>query len=346
MLLSERENTIRNATFRGHEWIPQCVALNGAYWGEHREALEEVCLRHPTLFPGFRKGQVNFDAHIRRPEQKRVTDTWGCLWAYDIDGFDGQVIGHPLEDWSAMASGAWRPPTPPEFTQADRDALAAQRAEGTLTQAWTDHGFLFMRLFYLRGFENFLMDVATEDPRLDALIETVIGYWERTLLPRIEAGVDIVNAADDLGTQTASILGPKYFQRYLLPAYQRIFQAARRKGSLVKMHHDGYILDIMDDLIASGVNIVNPQDLVNGIDALAAGVKGRACICLDVDRQSVLPFGSPGDVRDLIGEEVMKLGSPAGGLEMIVGVYPPTPLANVEALMSAMEEYRTYWVGK
>ena len=57
-------------------------------------------------------------------------------------------------------------------------------------------------------------------------------------------------------------------------------------------------------------------------------------------------FGSPGDVRELIREEVMKLGSPAGGLEMIVGVYPPTPLANVEALMSAMEEYRTYWVGK
>jgi len=112
------------------------------------------------------------------------------------------------------------------------------------------------------------------------------------------------------------------------------------------MHHDGYIMDIMDEIIESGVSIVNPQDLVNGIDNIAREVKGRLCIRIDIDRQKVLPYGSPKDVRDLIREEVLKLGSPAGGLEMIVGIYPPTPLENVEALLSALEEYRTYWIGR
>lgn len=85
---------------------------------------------------------------------------------------------------------------------------------------------------------------------------------------------------------------------------------------------------------------------VNGIDNFAEQVKGRVCINLDVDRQRIVPFGSPSDVRDLIREEVMKLGSPAGGLEMIVGIYPPTPVENVDALCSALEEFRTYWVGR
>jgi uroporphyrinogen-III decarboxylase len=48
-------------------------------------------------------------------------------------------------------------------------------------------------------------------------------------------------------------------------------------------------------------------------------------------------------VHDLIEEGVRKLGSPEGGLELSCGVYPPTPPENVDALIGAMEEYRTCW---
>jgi hypothetical protein len=102
-------------------------------------------------------------------------------------------------------------------------------------------------------------------------------------------------------------------------------------------------MDIMDELLVAGVDIINPQDLCNGIDNLAREVKGRACIRLDIDRQSVVPFGTRSEIRGLIEEEVRKLGSPQGGLEMIAGIYPPTPAENVDALCSAMEEFRTYW---
>jgi uroporphyrinogen decarboxylase len=210
----------------------------------------------------------------------------------------------------------------------------------------SEHGFLFMRLFYLRGFANLMADMASGDPRLERLIERIVGYWEATFRPYIEAGIDVLSVADDLGTQTASMVGPAHFRRWLLPAYRRLFEPARRAGAQVAMHHDGYVMDIMDEIIASGVTIVNPQDLVNGVDNLAREAKGRVCIRIDIDRQQVLPHGSPGDVRDLVAQEVRKLGSPQGGLEMVVGIYPPTPLENVEALFTALEAYRTYWVGR
>jgi len=344
MSLTARENSICNASLQGHDWIPQHVAISAAYWHAMRADLEKICLRHPTLFPNLREGQVDYDAGIRDAAHRRQVDAWGCLWEYPLDGLDGLVLAHPLDDWANFAT--WNPPTPPTLDDETRSRLQTQRSRGELTACGTEHGFLFMRLFYLRGFDNLMVDMAAEEPHLDELIQTVTTYWEQALRPYLDLGVDVLQAADDLGTETASIIGPRLFRRWLLPNYQRLFQPFRQAGAHVFMHHDGYIMDIMDDIIASGVSIVNPQDLVNGIDNLAREVKGRVCICLDIDRQQVLPFGSPADVRELIKEEVMKLGSPAGGLEMVVGIYPPTPLENVAALLDALEEFRTYWVGR
>lgn len=72
-------------------------------------------------------------------------------------------------------------------------------------------------------------------------------------------------------------------------------------------------------------------------------VGGKMCIDLDIDRQKITVFGTPSDVDALIREEVEKLSSPAGGLMMIYGWYPGTPLENVCALMDAMEKYMYFW---
>jgi uroporphyrinogen decarboxylase len=99
----------------------------------------------------------------------------------------------------------------------------------------------------------------------------------------------------------------------------------------------------VDDLVVSGVDVLNLQDLVNGIDWIAARLKARVCIDLDIDRQSVTRFGSPAQIDALIREEVEKLGSPQGGLMMIYGLYPGVPLENVTALMDALERYATFY---
>jgi hypothetical protein len=108
-------------------------------------------------------------------------------------------------------------------------------------------------------------------------------------------------------------------------------------------HSDGYIMDLLDDLIMAGVSIINPQDLCNGIGNLKEALKGRICIRLDVDRQTVIPFGTRQEIRALVEEEVRVLGSKKGGLELIAGIYPPTSPENVDALASAFEEFETYW---
>jgi len=349
-VLSERENYLRNAHFRGPEWIPCSVSISWASWLQWREEMEEVVARHPLLFPGFQKGRRNYDADPGPAHRGHdlFTDAWGCVWQSEIPGLEGQVVEHPLADWTAFEH--YSPPDPdthndrsPADWEAARQRVGRAREEGRVAWGSVPHGFLFMRLYYLRGFDNFMMDVAAEDPRLDELVQMLVDHNLRLLDRWLALGVDAVSFGDDLGTQTASMLGPRYFRRYIQPGYRKLFGRCRDADALVMLHSDGFLMDIMDDILASGVTIINPQDLCNGIEELAREVKGRVCIRLDVDRQRIVPFGTPAEIRELIEEEVRKLGSPEGGLELQCGVYPPTSPENVDAVSSAMEEFRTYW---
>ena len=111
---------------------------------------------------------------------------------------------------------------------------------------------------------------------------------------------------------------------------------ARDAGCIVHMHSDGDIRELVDDIIDCGVEIINLQDLINGIDWIKEKLAGLICIDLDIDRQQVTRFGSPAEIDALIREEVEKIGSKEGGLLMIYGLYPGVPIQNIKALMDAM----------
>ncbi len=139
------------------------------------------------------------------------------------------------------------------------------------------------------------------------------------------------------------MISPDHFSKFIKPSYDRLMVPAREAGRLVHMHSDGDIRDLVELLIDSGVDTINLQDMVNGIDWIAANLKGRLCIDLDIDRQSVTRFGSPEKIDALIRNEVEMLGSKEGGLTMIYGLYPGVPIENVKAVMDAMERYSTYY---
>ena len=355
MALSNRDNYLRTASLsRGTpppEYIPIGVHISGASWDQLRGAVEDVLVRHPVFFPNFRKGQRDYSKRDFGPANRageHFTDAWGCVWYDAIDGIEGQVVGHPLDDRAKLAT--WQPPDPlktadrgPADWEGTRRNVAAAKERGDLTSGGLAHGFLFMRLSYLRGFENLMLDFATGEPWLRELIRLVNVHNKAIIEQWLNLGVDVIGFPEDLGAQTASVISPKAFGEWLAPAYKELMAPCRAAGAHVHMHSDGHTLSLADQLIECGVTIFNPQDLVNGIDNLARELKGRVCIDLDVDRQRIVPFGTRREIRALIEEEVRTLGSPQGGLTMIVGIYPPTPPENVDALLDAFEEFRTFW---
>jgi len=193
--------------------------------------------------------------------------------------------------------------------------------------------------------ENFWIDVATDEPRLYDVVEMVEAFNQYSVDRYLEWGVDELHCGDDLGAQDRCLLSAEQFAKWVAPSYRRLMRPCRDAGMQVFLHSDGHLMEIMDQLIDCGVTIINPQDLVNGVDNLAREVKGRVCIRLDVDRQTIVPFGTPNEIDQHIEECVRKLGSTEGGLELQSAILAPTPPENLDAVATAMEKWRGYWLG-
>jgi uroporphyrinogen decarboxylase len=351
MALSYRENYLRNAAFQNPEFIPMQLHISNASWDQGRDEMEDVVAKHPDLWPDFEKGQRDwneFDFGPGHREGDRFVDAWNCTWLSRVNGIEGVVVDWPLKEWSDFDT--WSAPNPletgdrgPVDWEQIRKDMADRREKGELCEGGLPHGFHFMRLYYLRGFDAMMMDVALQEPMLDRLVDVLDEHNQVHANQYLDMGVDVLGVGDDLGAQQSSVLGPDNFRRYCKPSYEKLFRPCRERGVHVMFHTDGYIMDLADDLIEAGVTILNPQDLCNGLDNIERELKGRVCIRLDVDRQTIVPYGTPQEIHELVEEEVRRLGSPEGGLELIAGIYPPTPPENVDALACAFEKFRTYW---
>ena len=342
--MTHRENMLRVIRFEHPDYIPVIFAVNASVFSHYDpRAVEELLESHPIIAG---KGTMRWDLVPKEgqkvDEPQIYYDEFGVEWKGDIDGIRGVIQKHPLEDFSKIRDYAF-PPLPKFDPEADRAAVAGAKERGVFTSNGLPHGHTFLRLTDLCGYENVLMGMADEDPDLMLLIEKLEAYNFAFADHYAKCGYDMISFPEDLGMQIGPMISPDLFRKFIKPSYQRLMKPARDAGAIIHMHSDGDVRTLADDLIDGGVDILNIQDLVNGIDWIRERFFGKYAIDLDVDRQKITVFGTPAEVDALVREEVEKLSSPAGGLMMIYGWYAGTPLENVKALMDAFEKYMFYW---
>lgn len=345
------DNFTKAARFERPDRIPMTFVINGACWHHYpKEALFDLMEEHKLLFPNFKRPTLDWMptySPVARKDEP-YTDVMGCVWHTSDNGITGTVLGHPLESWDSFKD--WKiadPNTTDGLYPVDWNARIAYwqklKSEGRGFRGGLRHGHTFLQLCDLRGYENLLCDMLDEEPLLDELIEQLTEFNLALVKRFVENGCTAMAYPEDLGMQLGPMLSPDMFRRYIKPSYQRIIKPARDAGIPIHMHSDGDIRTLVDDIVGSGVEVVNLQDLVNGIDWIADKFRGKVCVELDIDRQKITPYGTPWDIDALILEEVSKIGTREGGLCMIYGLYPGVPLENVKALMDAMEKYSFYY---
>ena len=60
--------------------------------------------------------------------------------------------------------------------------------------------------------------------------------------------------SDDLGYKTGTMLSPKTIVEQLVPQYRRIVACLHESGKPVLFHSCGHIFDVMEDIIAAGID--------------------------------------------------------------------------------------------
>jgi len=359
-ILSFRENYLRSIEFRGPEYIPCRVSITWPLWRIYGEKIKKALQRRqPLIHPHVI--HPSWDGIIRQEGEKRdeglyvprvsrtLIDPFGCTWSFNIEGYQGQVIKHPLAKWESLKNYEFPDPEkglPSEGSDkitpwsTISENIKRLKAEGSLVQVSLMHGLLFQRLYYLRGFVNLMRDFMERPPQIYELIDRLTEYILALIDRLLQCGpIDVIYIGDDLGTQTRMPISPAAFKELLYPSYRKIFGRIRGKGVHVYFHSDGHVIEVLDQLIEAGASILNVQDRVNGIDNIESLCKGRICVDVDVDRQHLIPFGKPGEIKSHIKSIVEELSMKEGGLMIEAEIHPPTPPANVEAIIESMEQY-------
>ena len=311
---------IQCATYAGPDELPVLVWVLPSAFLAHGRALNALLAKYPLLVDEY---LIRYDFERDCPPRYRVgehTDEWGCVWHTAKDGFEGYVRGHPI-------------PT--------RDAIWLYQEPRSLS-GLLPHGFMYLRLLDLRGFEEAMIDFAEEPEELPVLLEKVTRANIRHIEALCRERPDkMLILGDDLGMQNGLAIGAEKWRKWLKPCFKRIYDVCRAHGRYVFMHTDGQVYEIMPDLQETGVHILNPQFRANGLDNLVRVCKGKIPICLDLDRQ-MFPFASPAELKAHAEEAVSALWLKEGGLALHLELGPDVPLENMEALLSAVDALRHY----
>ena len=301
------------------ERIPVGVFILPGLWKKHLNEMREITARFKELF-GDLSEKYNYEEYT--PTSYRIgkyKDSWGCEWENIEEGINGYVTGHPLPSLENIS----------EYKIPDN-------RDGDLP-----HGFMYLRILDLMGFENAMMEFATESEELQVLIDKIVEYNCYQVEAIVDGVGELMVFGDDLGMQKGLAIGPEKWRKYMKPAFSKIYSIVKKRGKLIYMHTDGCIYEIMTDLADAGVDMINPQFRANGLENLKRVCKGKIPIMLDLDRQ-LFPVARPDQLRDHVRECVETLYLPEGGLGLNLELGPDVPPENAEALIEALVKYRDY----
>ena len=194
--------------------------------------------------------------------------------------------------------------------------------------------------WYVRGFENTMMDcVAEEDfyaELLDRLTELCLGL----VAACADIPADAVMMGDDWGNQRGVMIGPERWRRFFKPRYARIFDAIHAQGKLAIMHCCGSVADIMGDIVEIGLDVlesVQPEAAGMNPYALKAAWGDKITFWGCLGSQSTVPFGTPSEIR----EEIRRLRRemPKGGGYIMAPAKPMRTETPTENAVAVVEEF-------
>lgn len=340
-----KENFLRTIEFQTPNWIPCSIGISILAKKKYGNDFEKVKKKYNIIFErdaGIGTSPL-FKGIPPAYEPGFFRDSWGCLWRNDLFGLEGQVVEHPLKDWSSFRT--YKAPDPLRNRMNEFGGgifnwdiveyeIKNQKNEGKLV--WGNGERLFDRLYFLRGFEDLMMDFATENSNLPKLIEMLYDYEKKLINKWLNIGIDIIWFHTDIGTQTGLMISPQMFRKYLKEMYKDLFTTCREKGVHVYLSSDGNIIDIIDDLIECGISMHDPQTGAITTEDIKKHYKGKICIYIDLDRQK-LPFYKPEEIEKIIINYINELNSDRGGLMFLAGIVDATgPIENIEVLCKTL----------
>jgi len=112
--------------------------------------------------------------------------------------------------------------------------------------------------YYLTSFENILTWMAVEPEAAHGLFAMTSAYSLEAAEALLRSGVDDVFVASDLGTGSGLLFSPPMFHDYVAPWLRDLADLCHSYDAFLHLHSHGHIQDLMEGIVDSGVDLINP----------------------------------------------------------------------------------------
>jgi uroporphyrinogen decarboxylase len=229
-------------------------------------------------------------------------DEWGCIFENIQPGVIGEVKRPRIASWDDVEGLR----TPDELLTLDVDAIDAACEASDRFIMMGGCARPFERLQFLRTTELLYLDLGelaagVPNPGLRKLMTKVHEFHCNELEAWSKTKVDALMFMDDWGSQQSLLIRPDTWRELFRPMYRDYIEIAHRAGKRIFMHSDGYIADIIPDLIELGLDAVNSQLFCMGLDRLER-FRGEICFWGEIDRQHLLPKATTAEIAEAVEE--------------------------------------------
>ena len=209
---------------------------------------------------------------------------------------------------------------------------------------------IFEPCWYLRGFENFLVDLLTDVDFVTTLLEGMYDYQLKKyslFLQEVGEFLDVIFVGDDLATAESVIMSPKTYREIIKPYHQEYFKNLKKMAPQAQLlyHSCGSIFSFIPDLIEVGVDILNPVQ-VSAQNMNTKTLKEKFGEELSfwgaIDTTRVLPQGTEEEVKREVRKRIDDLGPEGYVLTSVHDIQPDVPPENIVAMFEEAKKYGVF----
>ena len=278
---------------------------------------------------------------VRANADGTYVDEWGVSY-----GPSAEVADHPIRG-PIRSKGDLRryvPPDPDAPHRLGNLAELAARFKGKKAIVFHQRA-AFMWSAYLNGIENLLINFLAEPDFAQELMDMVLDVMLRIARRAIRSGADVIVLGDDYASNSGPMFSPAVFRTFVLPRLKKMVDTIHEEGGRVIKHSDGKLWLLLDDMIGTGIDGLNPIEPSAGMNLGEVKQKygSRVCLIGNVDCGHLLPHGTVNEVEAAV-RECIRQGAPGGGymLSSSNSIHSGVNPQNYLAMIAAGRKYGVY----
>ena len=278
--------------------------------------------------------------HEEKVDDLHVKDRFGVVYKLSPHGIP-VPMGHPIKDAAALKT--FVPPQPLKEDLGLLD-LAIDRFQGEKATFWLMRG-IFVRSWRLIGMTNYMLNLYTDPEFLHTVAQMMLDFSLAQLDLLVAAGLDVLVVEDDIATNKGPMISPDHFKEFVNHYNRQIVAKAHAEGLKVVRHSDGNLWPLLDLLLETGYDGLNPLEPQAGMDMKKVKDYCGDQICLlgNIDCVDLLPKGTPEQVEQAVIQTIAD-GAAGGGLIICSSnsLHPGVKPENCMAMFRAVHKHGQY----